>query len=141
MSSYLREMNHQVWWMVDVDFSHALEDYRQTQVQEKCLYLKVHASKALSSASCAEVEDIIEMEHGLLESVNLLWKALSKCMAQVMMRDHHQQMYQRISHHHLCTLIKIKKSNQVSKKKRQSLLVWENQMVWFPKPEYPILTE
>jgi hypothetical protein len=33
-----------------------------------------------------------------------------------MTRDHHQQMYQRISHHHICTLIKIKKRNQVSKK-------------------------
>ena len=26
MSSYLCEMNPQVWWMVDVGFSHALED-------------------------------------------------------------------------------------------------------------------
>jgi hypothetical protein len=32
MSSYLREMNPQVWWMVDVGLSHALEDCPQTQV-------------------------------------------------------------------------------------------------------------
>jgi hypothetical protein len=31
MSSYLREMNHQVWWMVDVSFSHALKNCPQTQ--------------------------------------------------------------------------------------------------------------
>jgi hypothetical protein len=31
MSTYLHEMNSQVWWMVDVDLSHALEDCPQTQ--------------------------------------------------------------------------------------------------------------
>jgi hypothetical protein len=31
MSSYLCEMNSQVWWMVDVGISHALEDCPQTQ--------------------------------------------------------------------------------------------------------------
>jgi hypothetical protein len=78
MSSYLREMNLQVWWMVDVGFSYDLEDCAQTQVQEKCLYLKAHASKALSSSLSVEVEDIIEMEYGLLKSANLLWKALEQ---------------------------------------------------------------
>jgi hypothetical protein len=41
-------------------------------VKEKCLYLKAHASKALSSVLSVQVEDMIEMEHGLLESANLL---------------------------------------------------------------------
>jgi hypothetical protein len=36
--------------MIDVGLSHTLEDGPQTQVQEKCLYLEAHASKALSSA-------------------------------------------------------------------------------------------
>jgi hypothetical protein len=76
MSFYLREMNPQAWWMVDVGFSHALEDFPQTQAQEKCLYLEAHASKVLSSALSVEVEDMIKMEHGLPESANLLWKAL-----------------------------------------------------------------
>jgi hypothetical protein len=74
--------------MVDVGFSHALEDCHQTQAQEKCIYLEVHASKALSSAFSAEVEDIIEMEYGLIECANLLWKVLEQ-----MTRDQHQQMY------------------------------------------------
>jgi hypothetical protein len=30
MSSYLRELNPQVWWMIDVGISHALEDCPQT---------------------------------------------------------------------------------------------------------------
>jgi hypothetical protein len=75
MPSYLYEMNPQVWWMVYVAFSHALEDCPQTQVKEKCLYLKAHASNALSSALSAQVEDMIEIEYGFLESANLLWKA------------------------------------------------------------------
>jgi hypothetical protein len=78
MSSYLCEMDPQVWWMVDIGFSHALEDCPQTQVQNKCIYLEAHASNALSSVLSAEVKDIIEIEYGLLESANLLWKALEQ---------------------------------------------------------------
>jgi hypothetical protein len=58
--------------MIDVDFSHALEDCPQTQAQEKYLYLKVHASKTLSSSLSTEVEDMIKMEYDLLKSANLL---------------------------------------------------------------------
>jgi hypothetical protein len=72
MTSYLREMNPEVWCMVDVGFSHAFEDCPQTQAQEKCLYLEAHASEALPSALSAEVEGIIDMEYGLLESANIL---------------------------------------------------------------------
>jgi hypothetical protein len=72
MSTYLREMNHQVWWMVDVGLSHALEDCPQTQSQKKCLYLEAHASNALSSALCVKIKDKIEMEYGWLERANLL---------------------------------------------------------------------
>jgi hypothetical protein len=39
ISSYLCEMNPQVWWMVDIDLSHTLEDCPQTQGQKKYLYL------------------------------------------------------------------------------------------------------
>jgi hypothetical protein len=49
MPSYLREMNPQVWWMVDVGLTHALEDCPQAQAQKKCLYLEAHSSNALSS--------------------------------------------------------------------------------------------
>jgi hypothetical protein len=34
MSSYLREMNSQVWWMIDIGLSHTLEDCPQTQEQK-----------------------------------------------------------------------------------------------------------
>jgi hypothetical protein len=56
--------------MVDVGISHALEDCPQTQAQKKCLYLKAHASNALSSA--LSLKDEVEMEYGLLERANLL---------------------------------------------------------------------
>jgi hypothetical protein len=55
MSSYLREMNSQVWWMVDVVISHALKDCPQTQGQKKCLYLEGHASNPLCSVLSAEI--------------------------------------------------------------------------------------
>jgi hypothetical protein len=42
-STYLHEMNSQVWWMVNVGLSHALEDCPQTQAQKKCLYLEAQA--------------------------------------------------------------------------------------------------
>jgi hypothetical protein len=47
-------------------------------VQDKCLYLEAHASNALSCALSAEVEDMIEMEYGLLESANILCKMLEQ---------------------------------------------------------------
>jgi hypothetical protein len=78
MSSCLHEMNAHVWWMVGVGFSHALVDCPQTQAQEKCLYLKTYASNVLSSDLSAERKDKIEIEYGLLERANLLWKVLEK---------------------------------------------------------------
>jgi hypothetical protein len=38
----------------------------------KCLYLKAHASNALSSALSAKIKDEIEMEYGSLERANIL---------------------------------------------------------------------
>jgi hypothetical protein len=72
MSSYLREMNPQVWWMVDRGLYHTLEDCPQTEGQKKCIYLKAHASNALSNALSAEIKDEIKMEYGWLERANLL---------------------------------------------------------------------
>jgi hypothetical protein len=72
MSSYLHKMNPQVWWMVDVGLSQALEDYPQIQAQKNCQYLEAHASIALSSALSAEIKDKIEIEYGFLERTNLL---------------------------------------------------------------------
>jgi hypothetical protein len=64
ISSYLREMNPQVWWMVDIGLSHTLEDCPQTQGQKKYLYLEAHASNTLSSALSAEIKDEIKIEYG-----------------------------------------------------------------------------
>jgi hypothetical protein len=61
-------------------------------------------------------------------------------MAQAIARNHHQVLC-RISHHHLHFLIRVKKGNQVLKKKKQNLPVWENWTVRFPKPEGLVLAE
>jgi hypothetical protein len=63
MSSYLRKMNPQVWWMVDIVLSHTLDDCPQTQGQKKCIYLKAHAFNALSSVLSIEIKDKIEIEY------------------------------------------------------------------------------
>jgi hypothetical protein len=78
MSTYLREMNPQVWWMVDVCLSHALEDCPQTQPQKRCLYLKAHTSNGLSCALIAAIKDEIKLEYGWPERANLLWKVLEQ---------------------------------------------------------------
>jgi hypothetical protein len=78
MSSYLRQINPHVWWMVDTGLSHALEDCPQTQVQKKCLYLEAHPSNALSSALSAEIKNKVKMEYGWPERANLLWKVLEQ---------------------------------------------------------------
>jgi hypothetical protein len=78
MSSYLHEMNPQIWWMIDIGLSQTLEDFSQIQRQKKCLYLKAHASNALSSALSVETKDEIEMEYSLFERANILWKVLEQ---------------------------------------------------------------
>jgi hypothetical protein len=78
ISSYLREMNYQVWWMVDVGLSHTLEDCHQPQAQKNCLYLEAHASNALFSALSAKIKDEIEIEYGLFERENILWMVLEQ---------------------------------------------------------------
>jgi hypothetical protein len=61
-------------------------------------------------------------------------------MAQAIAKNHHQVL-RRISHHHLQFFIRIKKGNQVLKKKKQNLTVWEIWTVRFSKSDYPILEE
>jgi hypothetical protein len=68
----------QVWWIVDIDISHTLEDCPQTQGQKKCLYLEAYASNVLSSALSVEIKDEIEMEYDWLERSNLLWKVFEQ---------------------------------------------------------------
>jgi hypothetical protein len=78
MSLYLYEMNLQVWWMVDISLSHALEDCPQKQTQKKYIYLEAHASNALSSALSTKIKNEVKMEYGWPERANLLWKVLEQ---------------------------------------------------------------
>jgi hypothetical protein len=64
--------------MVDVGFSHALEDCPQIQAHKKCIYLETHASNGLSSAFSIEIKDEIKMKYGWPERANLLWKMLEQ---------------------------------------------------------------
>jgi hypothetical protein len=90
MSSYLREINPQVWWMVDIGLSQALEDCPQTQVQKKCLYLEAHASNALSSVLSAEIKMKSKWSMVGLKELTFFGRCLSKYMAQAIARNYHQ---------------------------------------------------
>jgi hypothetical protein len=75
-----------------------------------------------------------------LKELTFFERCLSKCMAQAIARNHHQVL-RRISHHHLHFMIRVKKGNQVLKKKKQNLPVWENWTVQFLKLDYSVLAE
>jgi hypothetical protein len=40
----------QIWWMVDVIFSHVLDENNLTQAQEKCLDLDIQATNIMYSS-------------------------------------------------------------------------------------------
>jgi hypothetical protein len=109
MSSYLCEMNSQVWWMVDICLSHTLEDCPQTQGQNKCLYLEAHAFNVLSSALSAKIKDKIKMEYGWLERINLLWKVLEKMFGSSNDKKSSSNILENISSSSI--LIRVKKDN------------------------------
>ena len=54
MTTYFRAMSPKIWWIVDVGFSHALDD-NPTNEQEKCLHLDVQATNVLFSALSVDV--------------------------------------------------------------------------------------
>src|SRR5579883_1400904 len=55
MTTYFRAMSPKIWWIVDVGFSHALDDDAPTNAQEKCLHLDVQATNVLFSALSVDV--------------------------------------------------------------------------------------
>jgi hypothetical protein len=132
MSSYLRKMNPQDWWMVDIGFSHAMED---------CLYLEAHASNALSNALNAEIEDIGEMEYGLLERANLLWKALEQMfVSSNNKRSSSTNVQKSISSSSMNIDQDQEEQSRVKKEKVNSISLGKSN-IWFPKLEYPVLAE
>jgi hypothetical protein len=77
ISSYLREMNPQVWWMVDIGISHTLEDCPQTQGKRN-VYISKSMHLMIYLVPCAEIKDEIKIEYGWFERANLLWKVLEQ---------------------------------------------------------------
>ncbi len=55
MISHFRAMSPKIWWIVDVGFSHALDERAPTSGQEKCLHLDAQATNAIF---CALSDDI-----------------------------------------------------------------------------------
>jgi hypothetical protein len=140
MSTYLCEINPQVWWMVDVGLSHALENCPQTQAQKKCLYLKAHTSNGLSSALSAEIKDEVEMECGWLERANLLWKVLEQMYGSSNSNKSSSSAPENISSS--STLFDQSQEGQSSSQKEEvKSASLENRTVRFSKLDYPVLAE
>src|SRR5579859_3364716 len=55
MSTYFHAMSPKIWWIVDVGFSHALDDNAPTNAQGKCVHLDAQATNALFSALSVDV--------------------------------------------------------------------------------------
>jgi hypothetical protein len=140
MSTYLDDMNPQVWWMVDVGISHALEDCPQTQAQNKWLYLEAHTSNGLSSALSAGIKDEIKIGYGWPERANLLWKVLEQMYGSSNSKKSSSSALENISSSSTHFDQDQEEKSSVEKEKVKFVSV-ENQTVRFPKPEYPVLAE
>src|SRR5579883_1660452 len=74
MSNYFRAMSPKIWWIVDVGFSHALDDKAPTNAQEKCLHLDDQATNALFSA----LNDDVFRKICNLKSAHDMWIELQR---------------------------------------------------------------
>ena len=63
----------QIWWIVDVGFSHVLDDNDLTQAQEKCLYLEDQAIDILYRS----LDDSIFREIINMETAHEIWSYLN----------------------------------------------------------------
>jgi hypothetical protein len=87
-----------------------------------------------------EIKDKIKMEYGWLERTNFLWNVLEEIFGSSYDKKSLSNITDKISSSSTF-FIRVKKGNQVLKKKKQNLPVWENWTVRFPKPDYPVLAE
>ena len=64
----------QMWWMVDVGFSHVLDEDNLTQAQEKCLDLDIHATNIMYRS----LHDCIFREIIDMKTAHEIWSYLNK---------------------------------------------------------------
>lgn len=74
MISYFTAMSPKIWWIVDVGFSHALDDHAPTSGQDKCLHLDAQATNALF---CGLSDDMFN-EVCNLKSAHAMWVKLKE---------------------------------------------------------------
>ena len=62
MISYFWEMSSKIWWIVDVGFSHTLDQYVQTKGKEKCQHLEDQATNVLLDAMSIDIlKDVFKL--------------------------------------------------------------------------------
>ncbi|KAG0514191.1 hypothetical protein BDA96_10G169200 [Sorghum bicolor] len=73
-----------MWWMVDVGFSHVLDEENLTQAQEKCLHLDYQATNIFYSS----MKDNIFGEIMDMKSAHEIWSYLNKKYGAITEEDH-----------------------------------------------------
>ncbi|OQU91875.1 hypothetical protein SORBI_3001G261404 [Sorghum bicolor] len=74
MTCNFKFISPQMWWMVDVGFSHVLDEENLTQAQEKCLHLDYQATNIFYSS----MKDNIFGEIMDMKSAHEIWSYLNK---------------------------------------------------------------
>ena len=74
MTCNFKFISPQIWWMVDVGFSHVLDEENLTQAQEKCLHLDYQATNIFYSS----MKDNIFGEIMDMKSAHEIWSYLNE---------------------------------------------------------------
>ncbi|OQU81331.1 hypothetical protein SORBI_3006G042425 [Sorghum bicolor] len=74
MTCNFKFISPQMWWMVDVGFSHVLDEENLTQAQEKCLHLDYQATNIFYSS----MKDYIFGEIMDMKSAHEIWSYLNE---------------------------------------------------------------
>ena len=60
MTCNFKFISPQIWWIVDVGFSHALDEKNATKAQKKCLHLDCQATNIFYQSLSDKIFDIWE---------------------------------------------------------------------------------
>ena len=74
MTCNFRFICPQMWWMVDVGFSHVLDERNLTQTQEKCLDRDIQATNILFRS----LHDSILCEVMNMKNAHVIWSYLNE---------------------------------------------------------------
>ncbi|KAG0537746.1 hypothetical protein BDA96_03G174700 [Sorghum bicolor] len=98
MTCNFKFISPQMWWMVDVGFSHVLDEENLTQAQEKCLHLDYQATNMFYSS----MKDNIFGEIMDMKSAHEIWSYLNEKYGAITKEDNVPKMdaHEDVEHDH-----------------------------------------